>query len=182
VDRPVELIPLVCPKCGLPVPAEADEVAWVCSQCGQCMLLDEEKGLLPLKVDYSAHIAAGISGRPFWTAQGQVTLKRESYGSSGKENSQAQEFWSQPRTFFIPAYSCTLEALLAAGVSAMQQPPLLEAGPAVAFEPVTLSPQNAAAAADFIVMAIEAGRQDKLKRVEFTLSLSPLSLWILPPV
>lgn len=34
--------------------------------------------------------------------------------------------------------------------------------------------------AEFVVMAIEAGRKDMLKNLRFTLKLSLPSLWILP--
>ena len=54
MDRSVELIPLNCVRCGTPLPAEPDEAAWVCAQCGQGMILDPNAGLLSLQVNYSA--------------------------------------------------------------------------------------------------------------------------------
>jgi len=56
----------------------------------------------------------------------------------------------------------------------------LSSGPATPFEAVTLKREDLSAAAEFIVMAIEAGRKDKIKRIDFELKLSKPVLWILP--
>ncbi len=178
MDRPVELVPLVCIQCSTPLPAEADEVVWVCAQCGQGMSLDEEKGLLPLEVQYSANIAPNAVGKPYWVVESQVTLQRETF--SGNQDREAESFWSQPHTFFIPAYKTSLETMLAQGMSLLRQPPLLQPGPAARFEPVVLYAEDVLPAAEFIIMAIEAERKDKLKSVNFSLKLSTPCLWILP--
>jgi hypothetical protein len=60
------------------------------------------------------------------------------------------------------------------------QPPVLEPGVAAPIEPIILSPRDVWAAADFIIMAIEAGRKDKLKKIDFKVKLSSPTLWILP--
>jgi ribosomal protein S27AE len=181
VDKPIELVPLLCPRCSTAVPAEVEEVAWVCGQCGQGILLYEGRDLVPLEVNFSAEIAPNTRGKPFWVADGQVTLQRETYGSGSKQTDEAESFWSQPRRFLIPAYSCTLEEMLTVGTKLLLQPPAMRPGAAVSFEPVTLPFDNVVSAAEFIVMAIEAGRKDKLKRVDFQLrfSTSPI-LWVLP--
>jgi hypothetical protein len=181
MDQPVELIPLVCPQCTTPIPAEVDEVAWVCAQCGQGLSLDDEKGLMPLEVHYAAGIAANMRGKPFWVAEGRVNMQRDTYGSSGKDTKAALQFWSQPRQFFIPAFSAPLETLLGLGMQLLNRPPNLQPGPTVGFEPVILYLEDVKAAAEFIVVAVEAGRKDKVKQVEFNLQLSEPVLWILPP-
>ena len=38
-QKPVELVPLLCVRCQAPVPARPGEVAWVCEQCGQGLVL-----------------------------------------------------------------------------------------------------------------------------------------------
>jgi hypothetical protein len=176
--RPVELIPLVCLKCSTAIPANMDEVAWVCAQCGQGNLLDDEKGLVPVEIHTSAGVPANARGKPFWVVDGQVTLRRETY--SGNEERQAQQFWQAPRRFCVPAFACPLEMLLDLGQSLLARPPALQPGPAAAFEPVILAPADVPAAVDFIVMAVEAGRKDKLKEVEFNVKLSEPVLWVLP--
>ena len=109
-----------------------------------------------------------------------MTLQREVYRSSGKSAQEAAQFWGGSRRFFIPAYSISQEELLAQTTRFMLQSPGLKPGPAVQFEPVTLSIEDIQPVAEFIVLAIEAGRKDMLKNIHFTLKLSLPSLWILP--
>jgi hypothetical protein len=144
------------------------------------MLLDPQAGLAPLEVHYAAGIPPNTPSKPYWVADGQVTLSRQSYGSGGKESREAELFWSQPRRFFIPAFAAPLEALLSQAMQMLLQPPPLQDGPAARFEPVTASVEDVQPAAEFIVMAIEAGRKDKAKKIDFTLELSSPELWILP--
>ena len=179
MDQPVQLIPLVCTKCQTRLPAEPGEVAWVCSQCGQGLQLDVSKGLVPLEVNYAMGIAPNTPGKPFWVTEGQVTFSsRQTY--SGNEDREAHNFWSQPRRFFVPAFNSPLEALLEVGSRFLMQPPVPLPGPAARFEPVTLALEDVKPLAEFIVMAIEAGRKDKLKDIQFSLELSTPVLWILP--
>jgi hypothetical protein len=175
--RPIELVPLVCLRCSTPIPANPDEVAWVCGQCGQGNLLDEEQGLKAVEVSYSASLKANTRGKPYWVAEGQVSLKRQTYG--GNEERAAQQFWSEPRLFFVPAFACPLETLLDLGQCFLLRPPALQPGAPAQFDPVVLSPEDIKAAVDFIVMAVEAGRKDKLKQVDFSVILTPPVLWIL---
>lgn len=178
MGAPIELIPLLCIQCNTAVPAQPDEVAWVCAQCGQAMLLDERKGLVPLQVHYAAGIPQNTLGRPFWVAQGKVSLQRELF--QGNKTAEAQLLWSQPRRFTIPAYTCTLDMLLKDGPQYLLKPPSLEPGPAARFQPVTLAPGDLQALAEFIVVAIEAERSDMLKQVEVSVSIGEPALWILP--
>ena len=46
MEIPVELVALNCIRCGTPIPAEIEEVAWVCQQCEKGQQLGEA-GLLP---------------------------------------------------------------------------------------------------------------------------------------
>lgn len=180
MDKPVELIPLLCVQCSTPVPAGVDEVAWVCQQCGTGLSLDEDNGLSRLEVNYSHRILPGGRGKPFWVAEGTVSMQREAYGTFGKQTGKARAFWSQPRRFFVPAFACPLETKIATGKNLVLNPPDLKPGPPADFEPVTLLPEDVKATAEFIIVGIEAGRRDKVKRVDFSLELSEPGLWILP--
>ena len=179
MDRPVELIPLVCVKCQTPVPAQPEEVAWACQQCGQGLVLDEEKGLAFLDIHYAAGIPQGVKGKPCWVAQGTVTLTRETYGGSDRSKD-AQAFWLEPRQFIIPAYNCSFEALLSVSRKFLQQAPRFEEGSPVPFEPVTLSPSDLEKLAIFTILAIEADRKDMLKEVNASIHLLSPALWIFP--
>lgn len=178
MDQPVKLIALRCPKCQEPIPAVQDESAWVCSGCGQAVLLDEAEGLKPLEIHYAAGIQPDQGGRPFWVSDGTVTLQRQMY--AGNQDRDAQGFWSAPRRFFVPAFDTNMDTLLQTGIQFLAQPPALQDGPPVKFLPVTLSPLDVPAAAEFIVVAIEAARSDKLKDIQFNLALTDTVLWILP--
>jgi hypothetical protein len=180
VDRPIELVPLVCIQCSTAIPAEVEEVAWVCAQCGQGMVLDEAHGLVPLEIHYSAEIPQNTPGKPYWVADGQVTMDRTTYDYGEEHEEAVRQFWGQSRRFFVPAFQAPLDSLLKVAKAMLLNPPRLSTGSATPFESVTLYRQDVLAAAEFIVIAIEAERTDKLKSIDFELKLSDLVLWILP--
>jgi hypothetical protein len=164
----------------MPVPAQLDEVAWVCEQCGTGLLLDEEDGLHRLELNTASGIKPNAKGRPFWVVRGSVTLDRDTYGVLGKQTGKAQKFWSEPRLFFIPAYSCSIDELTKLGMHLLTNPPELKPGLAADFLPVTLHKEDIRAYAEFIIMGIEAQRKDMVKEVAFTLQLEQAVLWVLP--
>ncbi len=176
----VELIPLKCVRCETPVPAQPGEVAWVCAQCGQGLLLDEERGMSPLEVHFATGGSAKERGNPFWATKGQVLLQRETRAVFGGKDGDARQFWNHPHRFFIPAFTCSLDMLINLGTGLLRRPPELRKGEPLPFAPVTLLPQDVTALVDFIVVAIEAERADKVKSVNFSTQLSEPSLWILP--
>jgi hypothetical protein len=162
----------------MPIPARPDEVAWSCQQCGQGLYLDEVKGLLPQEINFSATIPQGAIGKPYWVADGKVTLRRVTFGSS-RDQEAAQRFWSQPRRFFVPAYQASLENLLGQAAILLHSSPPLQPGPVARFEAITRPKEEIHAAAEFIVVAIEARRNDRLKEIQVSIELSPPALWVL---
>ena len=173
----VELIPMQCVKCQQALAAQPDEVVWVCPNCGQGQILSDEKGLLPQTVHYAAGIPANMTGKPIWVAAGQVTLQRETY--KGNEEHDMEQFWAQPRWFFIPAYSLTLEQVSTTGVSLLKQPlPMQEVRTRSPFLPVTIHPEDIRPLAEFILLAVEAERKDQLRNLTYDLRLDPPDLWI----
>ena len=70
--RPIELIPLLCLNCATRLPANPDEAAWVCPQCGEGQRLDEREGLARLEVHYSSGIPLNQPGKPYWVVDGQA--------------------------------------------------------------------------------------------------------------
>jgi hypothetical protein len=176
---PVQLVALRCVRCDTPVPAEPDEVAWTCTQCGQGLLLFKEQELVPIHVYYSTAIPANGNGRPFWVAAGKVQLARQVYGGGAGRQKEAEQFWGAGRRFFIPAFANPLENLLSLAMQYLQQPPALQEGPIVPYEAVTVDPSDAQALAEYIVLVVEAGRKDNLKAVDVRVELEPPDLWIL---
>jgi len=178
METPVELVALNCIRCGTPIPAEIDEVAWVCRQCEKGQQLGDD-GLIPLQVNYSLNFKPNKKGQPFWVCDGRVTLNRSTFGSSNKQDQEALRFWEQPRTFIVPAFSYTYE-FSPVGIKWLKNPPTMEPGLIVDFEPITVGADDVSAWAEFLVIALEAERSDKVKKIEFDLKLGEPKMWILP--
>jgi hypothetical protein len=175
----VVLVPLNCLRCGASIPAGIDEVAWVCDQCNQGQQLGDE-GLIPLQVNYTQGITPPQKGHPFWVAEGHVSINRDTYGTFGKKSQDALRFWEKPRLFIIPAFLYPLDEFSRVGVGWLQAPPVLQSGPPVDFVPVTVAGDDVGVWAEFLVMALEAARKDKVKKIDFNLKLGEPQLWILP--
>ena len=174
----VELLPLVCVRCQAEIPAQVDEVVWVCEQCGQGNLLSDEKACTALDAHYSGEIPVDTAGKPFWVASGQVALERKIYGG-GDRSKEAYQFWGTPHQFLIPAFSAPLDQVIQMGKQYLYRPPVLTPGNRAKFSPVILLPEDVFPMAEFVVMAIEAERKDKVREIQFQLTLQPPALWIL---
>jgi hypothetical protein len=177
MEAPVKLVPLNCIRCGSPIPAGIEEVAWACEQCGQGQQLGES-GLLPLEIHYAQGLQPPKKGRPFWVCEGRVALQRDTYGR-GKSTSEAEQFWSRPRNFIIPAFTYPLDEFASQGPRWLQQPPVMQPGPSALFEPVTVPAEDVQTWAEFVVVALEAERKDKIKTLAFNLEISAPQLWVL---
>ncbi len=176
----IELVPLRCIRCETPVPAERDEIAWVCRQCGQGLLLDERKGLQNLEIHYAAGLSPGKKGKPYWVAKGHVNLEREAHWErSDKHQRAADQFWGARRQFIIPAFNTSLDELLELSSYMFSNPPDLIDGPAAPFEPISLSPQDVAPLVEYSILALEAGRKDDLKSIGVSIELEAPILWVL---
>jgi len=173
-------MPIQCLGCQTALLAEPGQVAWLCPTCGKAQQLDEKQpsGLAPLEIYFASGIQPGQQGRPFWVSQGTVTVQRQTY--SGNEQRQAQDFWQKPRTFFVPAFSCSLEQMISQGMQLIMTPISIMKGDVVPFLPVTLSVEDVRPMAEFIIMGVEAERRDMLKSVDIQLNLAPPTLWVLP--
>jgi len=179
----IELVPLRCIRCDTPVPAEGGEIAWVCSQCGQGLLLDEQKGLESLEIHYSSNILTGKIGQPYWVTKGSVDMAREAHQSwKGSDQREADQLWGQKRQFVIPAFTSSLDDLLRLSTTLFRDPPKLIDGPAMPFEPVTLSPRDLGPLIEYIILAVEAGRSDKVKSINVSVEIEPPDLWILADI
>ncbi len=174
----VHLQPLTCLRCQTPLPANADEVAWVCPACGQGQILYPNGKFSPLEIQYSAQITPGKSGRPFWVAGGTAVLQRQTF--RGNRAQEMQAFWQNPQRFFVPAYHLPLQQVIELGAQLLLNPPALQAGPAAPFQAVQVPPGDVHPLAEFILLGIEADRKDALKTLNFTLDLERPQLWILP--
>jgi hypothetical protein len=173
----VELIPLQCVRCQNSLAAQPDEVFWVCPTCGQAQILSDERGLLPETIHYAGGIPPKGTGKPVWVVTGTATLSRQTY--RGDESRDMQQFWAQPRRFFIPAYTLPLDQLVNACVSMLRQPPTLTEAPSpAAFYPVTVQAEDLQALVEYTVLALEADRKDMLKELVFQVQLGAPEMWV----
>lgn len=183
---PIRLVPLVCVKCQAPIPAAPSEVAWVCEQCGQGLLINQNPGGGPgetaacaLDVFFSKDIQPGMRGRPFWVTRARVTFsERTTY--KGDEGRAAEEYWSVPRLFYIPAWDTTLDEIISMGVMLMKNAPAMVSGSRTHFLPIVTPPGDVRSFAEFIVVSIEAERRDYLKTIRFNMEYENPQLWVLP--
>lgn len=173
----VELVLLKCPQCSTPVPAGEEEVAWVCRTCGQGLQLTPD-GLAPLAVHWQARRAGQPEWLPFWVLSGTANFAvRESYGGQAKQN----PHWAAPRRFYVPAFPANLRDIETLGSQLTRAQVALEPGAAAGvLQNCTLLLEDARRAAEFIVLTIEADREDQVRNMTFTLNLGEAELWLLP--
>ncbi len=179
---PVSLIPMLCTRCQTPVEAQPDEVFWVCQNCGQGLLVSDEKGLTAQVFHYGAGLPQNAKGKPIWVFWGQAVIQRQTFNNLfGDKTQEMVDFWQQARWFFIPAYELPLDQLIQTAVNLLRQPiGLQEAQTPSAFLPVTIHPQDLRPLVEYLILAVEAERKDQLKSLNFTLQMSEPELWILP--
>ncbi|HMK08864.1 MAG TPA: hypothetical protein VK449_07540 [Anaerolineales bacterium] len=174
---PTTLVPLECVRCHTPVPAEPDEIAWICQTCGQGLLLDETVGLRPIAIQAAAAQGEAPSWKPFWAVSGRVRFSRRvSYGHDVAPEAR----WAQPVRFVVPAYATSVETAVALGVRFLERPPVLQPGEPRALHGASVLPDQIAPLVRFVVLSIEAARQDKLEAIDFTVELETPELWCLP--
>lgn len=176
----VRLIPMLCPKCQAPVPAEPGEIAWVCAACGQGMILDDEAGLRPLEFHYSAALTAGKPGQPYWSAYGTATItERKALIANSEAEYQSNIMWRKPRRLFVPAFTLPPSEQIDVSIDLLLKHQDLEAGDPVDFRPVTVRPDQMRPLLEIVIMRIETARADKLSSILFNLQLTEPELWIL---
>ena len=168
---------LMCVRCATPVPAEPDEIAWICQNCGQGLLLDEMVGLKAITVHAASSGRPAGTWRPFWAVMGRVRIRRrESYGRDAAPDAR----WNEPVRFVLPAYATSVEQAVALGVGFLRRPPALSEGDPQPLQGATVLPDQLAPLARFVVLSIEAEREDSLEVIEFTVELDAPELWCLP--
>ena len=175
------LLVVRCPACGTTLIPGDDDLVIACTQCGAALQLADE-GLRPIEIQYAQTNLTKIGAwRPWWIFRGRVNLiKRETQG--GNRSDEARQFWAQPRVVGVPAWELSIAAAKQAGVQMLQRPPLLTAIPrpsGVRLTPVVVSAEDARRLLEFLVLSLEAGRDDWLKTLDFTIEVGAPELWAL---
>jgi hypothetical protein len=172
------LVPLRCTQCETALPAQPDEIAWVCANCGTGQMLDLNTGLVPQPFHFHAGLEPEKTGRPFWVLEGQVTLSRDTYSAFNKKG-ESQKFWAAPRRFYIPAYTLSVDELVDTVTTYLERQPELKEGHAERFLPITLPQEDLQAVAEYVITGVEAHRKDDVRQVQLTLKLGEPQLWVL---
>ncbi len=179
MSQSISLIPMLCPNCGFPIQSQVDEIAWICNQCHEGILLNSENQLTLSKIQFQQSGHDLKEGFPYWVTTVKVSLNRETL--RGNLSDEMLQFWQYPRTIFVPAFEMGLEELLKRAETLIKNPPTLFPGPVIpSFKPIICSPFDLRPYIEFLIMQIESGRQDDLKQLTFELQLDEPSLWIFP--
>jgi hypothetical protein len=173
------LIVVRCPSCGTALSPDDADLIIACAQCGAGLHLADE-GPEPIEIQYAQTSLARVNAwHPWWVITGSVDLiKRET--QSGNRSDEARRFWAQPRVMCVPAWDLSLTAVKQAGVQMLQQPPVLKAIPrpiGAKLTPAVVSAEDARKMLEFLIFTLEAGRDDWLKTLDFTIEAGLPKLW-----
>jgi hypothetical protein len=173
------LVVVRCPACGIALAPGDDDLVIACAQCGAGLHLADE-GPEPIEIQYArTSLAKAAAWRPWWIFEGSVNLiRRETQG--GNRDDEARRFWAQPRVMSVPAWDLSLAAVKQAGVQMLKQPPVLEAMPrpsGAQLIPVVVSADDARKMLEFLILTLEASRDDWLKTLDFQIEAGLPKLW-----
>ncbi|MEM7347903.1 MAG: hypothetical protein AAF485_27035 [Chloroflexota bacterium] len=182
----MKLLALNCPNCAQPLTPENDHIVTICDECGSVIQIDDT-GLRPITLHYRADSAATTAShwQPFWVFQGQVNIRERENQSGRSRDDESRALWGVPRYLYIPAWNVSLVTAQEIGSRLIQQQPtlhLVKPPTTEIFDPVIATPEDALKLLEFIVLAIEARRQDWLTNLVFDVNVSEAELWALPKV
>jgi hypothetical protein len=173
------LVVVRCPACGTALTPDDNDLVIACGQCGAGLHLSDI-GPEPIEIQYAQTNLAKVSTwRPWWIFRGSVNLiRRETQG--GNRSDDARRFWAQPRVMSVPAWDLSMTSVKQAGIQMLQQPPTLNAMPrpgGAKLTPAVVSAEDARKMLEFLVLTLEASRDDWLKTLDFTIEAGLPELW-----
>jgi hypothetical protein len=180
----MKLLALRCPECANPLAPGIDHIVIACERCAAAVRIGEE-GLTLASVSYAAPQRAAPVTRwlPFWVFRGGVGIDRRDTQGGDSRLEEALRFWGGARDMYVPAWELSLDTAQEVGGALIRRQPAfsrIPRPPEVRLTPVTLAPDDALSMLEFIVLAIEAGRSDWLKSIDFHLAVGEPALWALP--
>ncbi len=173
------LVVVRCPSCGNALTPGDDDLVIACGQCGAGLHLADD-GPEPIEIRYAqTSLAKAGTWRPWWIFKGSVNLiKRETQG--GNRSDEARKFWAQPHVMSVPAWELSIAAVKSAGVQMLKQPPVLNAIPrpsGAKLTPAVVSAEDARKMLEFLILTLEASRDDWLKTLDFQIEAGLPELW-----
>lgn len=190
------LRPLLCPNCGLPLPAREGKVVYVCHGCGWGLelalagrALGDAEGLRRVKIVFTARQfhprLAGTRYLPFWVFDAKVDLnKREAVNKRllGRERPSPDhgEFWRETRQIYVPAFDTRLENLRAWGTDLTRRQPRFREGKPGQLGDCTLTEAEARELAEMIFLSVEFAKPDVMQEIDYNLTLTAPRLLVIP--
>lgn len=182
----MKLILLRCPNCTEPLKPENDDVVVVCSNCHKAVAIDAN-GPHIIEVHYAVPGGSGAGTnewRPYWVFEGIVDIqKRDTQGGDRSSAKASASLWAVPRRLYVPAWDLSLEMAQDVGSRLIQEQPRLSEIPRpenANLATATVTPDDALKLLEFVVLAIEARRDDWLRELEFQIDAGEPVLWALP--
>lgn len=180
----MKLLALMCPSCGAPLKAEDEDIVIMCRTCQSASHITDD-GLTLHRVRFLEPEANSQPTHwlPVWTYLGRVNLQRERQGGSRSAEREAEQFWSEPRRLFVPAWNLSPLAASRIGQELVEQQPVyhpIDAPPDAYMSPVTFPLEDASKLLELIVISMEAERRDYLKTINVYFDLGDPALWAIP--
>lgn len=181
----MKLVAIRCPECGQPLAPDNDHLVIACAQCGAAARIDDE-GVRAMPMHYAAPMRdmANPQWMPFWIFSGRVNIvRRETQGGNRRMGDESARFWAEPRRLYVPAWELSIDAVRSAGVDMLKAQPAYESIPrpiGARLTPAVVSAGDARKMLEFIVLSLEAGRDDWLTHLDFRLEVGEPEMWALP--
>jgi hypothetical protein len=182
----MKLLLLRCPLCAEPLAPDVQEaVVYECPSC-QTPVAITDTGLAMETVQFvaPAHAEAEkvTDWMPFWLFEGQVHIdKRETQGRA--RTAEVEHLWSQPRRLFVPAWTVDMHNARDIGSTLAQRQPLfvpVERPSGAQMKTATVTAEDALKMLEFIIITIEAQRDDWLRNIEFRMEMGNPTLYAIP--
>jgi hypothetical protein len=181
----MKLIPLRCPQCQAPLTPGNEDLVTVCQNC-QTIVAISLNGPQKMKLRFA--VPAGTSAAvgqwlPYWVFQGRVNITRRETQGGRSEDKNVQALWGSPRRFYAPAWDTALAQAQSIGSRMTERQPefqFVDQPASLQLVPAVVTPGDSRKLLEFVVLAIEAGRKDWLKKLVFDLELGEPELWAIP--
>jgi hypothetical protein len=182
----MKLLLLRCPLCAEPLAPDTPEaVIYECPSC-QTAVSISDTGLSTQTVQFVAPAQSAAKKvtdwLPFWLFEGQVHIdKRETQGRA--RTAEVEHLWGEPRRLFVPAWTVDMHNARDIGSTLAQRQPVFvptERPSTARMRTATATAVDARKMLEFIIITIEAQRDDWLRDIAFRMELGNPTLYAIP--
>lgn len=181
----MKLLALRCPECAQPLKPQNQEVIVLRCGCGTAVSF-QYSGLATFPLQFAASAVEKFDAwLPLWIFNGRVHItSRQTQGRNKQAEQDAEQLWNYPRRLYVPAWELPTEAASQLGGDLVQRQPTFER----VSQPDTTHPfieavvtqEDALKLMEFVVLNVEAARQDWLKDLQFHIEATTPQLWAIP--